>query len=103
MKIDIQIDGPTATIHLTGEITAQDRAAFEEVAAKALASGPQQVVVDLSRLDFMDSAGLGFLLILLKMGEEKGAAVALAQPRGDVKDQLELARFNLLFDIRDSA
>lgn len=89
-------------LRLQGEVTAPDRAAFEAVAGQTLEPGPERVVVDLSELDYMDSAGLGFMLILLKMAEEKKASVTLAGPRGEVKEQLELARFNLLFPISES-
>lgn len=101
MKFEIETEGHRVTIHLIGEVTAPDRTTFETVAAQALDIDPQAVVVDLSRLEFMDSAGLGFLLILLKMAEERSATVSLAGPRGEVKEQLELARFNLLFPIAD--
>lgn len=102
MQYQIQPKGQQAVLRLLGEVTAPDRSAFEAVASRVLEGGPKTVAVDLSELVYMDSAGLGFLLILLKMAEEKGASVVLAGPRGEVKEQLELARFNLLFPISES-
>jgi anti-sigma B factor antagonist len=101
VKFETRNEGRHAVISLIGEITAPDRSAFESAAEEVLATAPRTVVVDMSRLDFMDSAGLGFLLVLLKMAEEKDATVSLSGPRGEVKEQLELARFNLLFPLVD--
>lgn len=102
MQYEIKAEGDKAVIGLIGEITAPDRVEFEGVCTRVLEAAPNKVVVDLARLQYMDSAGLGFLLILLKMAEEKSAGVVLAAAQGMVAEQLELARFNLLFTITDT-
>lgn len=80
-----------------------DRVAFTEAADAALEGGVTEVVADLAELEYMDSAGLGFLLMLLKAAEGKGASVTLTGVGGAVAEHLELARFNLLFPIEKAA
>ncbi len=59
----------------------------------------KQVVVDLGEVAFMDSAGLGSLVGLLKRLASRGGDVRLVRPRPSVKLVLEITRANKLFAI----
>ncbi|MGH8621639.1 MAG: STAS domain-containing protein [Burkholderiales bacterium] len=66
------------------------------------AAGRDQVVLDLSRLEYVSSAGLRVLMISAKeVRARKGRLVAVAlQPV--VREIFEISRFTLVFDIFDS-
>lgn len=91
-------------IRTDGEITVvtieQER--FDAVAAPAIKSDFQQMgpvnklVLDLSRVSFMDSTGLGALVSLLKtLGANGAMAVAGVQPA--VRMLFEMTRLDTLF------
>jgi anti-sigma B factor antagonist len=91
-------------IDTDGDITVVtvDRDRFDAVAAPGLKADFQQLgpvrklVLDLSRVSFMDSTGLGALVSLLKMLGGNGAmAVAGAQP--PVRKLFEMTRLDSLF------
>ncbi len=66
------------------------------------AAGGDQVVLDLSRLEYVSSAGLRVLMIAAKeVRTRKGRFVAVAlQPV--VREIFEISRFTLVFDLFDS-
>ncbi|MBO9376396.1 anti-sigma factor antagonist [Sphingomonas histidinilytica] len=91
-------------IDTDGDITVVtvDRDRFDAVAAPGLKAdfqrlGPvRKLVLDLSRVSFMDSTGLGALVSLLKMLGGNGAmAVAGVQP--PVRKLFEMTRLDSLF------
>jgi len=66
------------------------------------AAGRDQVVLDLSRLEYVSSAGLRVLMIAAKeVRPRKGRLVAVSlQPV--VQEIFEISRFTLVFDLFDS-
>ena len=64
-------------------------------------SGSRRHVIDLSQVEFIDSAGLGMLLLARDEGKRKNLDVCLRRPRGQVKRMLEVARFDTMFTIEE--
>lgn len=63
----------------------------------------RQIVVDLSGVGFLDSAGLGLLISLVKRAATRGGDVTLVQAQPQVKMVLEITRVNKIFSNRGSA
>ena len=62
-------------------------------------SGNSQII-DLSKVEFIDSAGLGLLLLLRENAEKKYNSITKRVPEdGQVQRKLEVARFNDLIPI----
>ncbi len=82
---DVQLDpaGATTRLILTGEI---DMTAADDVhrrAEEAVAGSPQAVLVDLSGVSFLDSAGVGVLVLLNNAARDRSIRVQLRPgPRG---------------------
>lgn len=100
MRYEVTQEGGEAVLHLRGELVLSDRDSFDGVAKEALKPGVAALVVDLSGLEYMDSAGLGMLLTLREQSENLGVNVALRGAGGEVRELLELARFDTLFELR---
>lgn len=98
MRYEISVNGNVATLALIDELTASDKNEFPSVIEKLFGKSAN-VVIDLSRLSYMDSAGLGFLLKLWQSGKEHSQEVSLKNPQGEVKELLELSDFGILFKI----
>lgn len=99
MKYEIIDDDGGPTLVLRDQLTFADREVFDTVIDKLLARQRRQAAVDLSALDYMDSAGLGMLLTLRDRAERAGAEVVLRRPRSEVRELLVLACFDTLFRI----
>jgi anti-sigma B factor antagonist len=99
VKYEIADEDAGPTLVLRDQLTFADREVFDTVIDKLLARKGRAVAVDLSGLDYMDSAGLGMLLTLRDHAERAGAQVRLRRPRAEVRELLELACFDSLFTI----
>ncbi len=54
---------------LTGLLDAFSEATFRKVLNKCLEDGPKNLILDLSKIDFVDSSGLGALVQLAKKAQ----------------------------------
>jgi anti-sigma B factor antagonist len=63
----------------------------------------RNVVVDMGGADFLDSAGLGALIALLKRVSERGGDMKLARMQKKVRMVFEITRAYKVFDIFDTA
>lgn len=72
------------------------REAYEDELLKPDVS---HLVVDLSEVQYIDSAALGLLLMLREKVQAAEKTLELRQPCGVVREVLEVAHFNRLFKI----
>jgi len=61
-----------------------------------------RLVLDIERISFICSSGLGGLAITLKNFREKGGDLKLVNPTGDVKEKLDITELNKQFEICES-
>lgn len=73
--------------------------AFKDQMRQAMAAGGSVVALDLSRVDFMDSSGLGALIAVLK-GMPHGRRLELQGLRPNVERVLRLTRMDSVFTVR---
>ncbi|MDK9724403.1 MAG: STAS domain-containing protein [Sterolibacteriaceae bacterium MAG5] len=59
-----------------------------------------EIVVDFTSTAYLDSAGLGLLLVLRDSARNAGKPVVLSRATGHVKKVLETAHFGKLFQFR---
>lgn len=60
------------------------------------------IILDLSKITFMDSSGLGILIAMLKKATEQGCDIKLAGLTKEVRLLFEITKTYKLFDILDS-
>jgi len=98
MNIDVSVAGDVLTMRLSGrfDFTTRDgfMARMDETVARAPAG---DIRVDLSGLDYIDSSGLGMLLMLRDKARKAERGVLLVGPRGQVREVLAGAQFERLF------
>jgi anti-sigma B factor antagonist len=95
-----QVDG-CAVVRAGGEIDARTVHAFHEVVAEAASLSPH-VVIDLAHVTFVDSSGLGGLILARKSARESGGSVSLVSPPAMVRRLLGSTRLHDVFAIFDS-
>jgi anti-sigma B factor antagonist len=62
-------------------------------------AGRKSVIMDLSEVGFMDSAGLGAMLSAFKKVRAEGGLFKIFGPNKDIKALFELVRMHRLFEI----
>ncbi|MBQ8358218.1 MAG: STAS domain-containing protein [Clostridia bacterium] len=87
-------------VYLYGEIDHHSAVALrEDLDALLLRERPQRLVLDLSRIEFMDSAGLGLLMGRYRLMKELGGVMAIERPNERVMKILRLAGMERFFEI----
>ena len=97
MKIEFDDNG--ARVSISGEFTFSDHAAFKAVADRVFEGKAWPIVIDLAKLEFIDSAGLGMLLIVRDEANKANRSLVLSGPKGQVKRMFEVTKFDTLFTV----
>ena len=91
----------TDVIRIEGRFDFAAHRDFREAVKAAIANDKaQEIQIDLAAADYLDSSALGMLLLSLENAKAAGKALALVRPAGAVKQVLEIANFQRLFEIR---
>ena len=103
MDITMEQHDGIGLVNLSGMLTSDTS---ESARARVQSWYEQQdcpnVVFDLSRLDFMDSTGLGVLMAILKMINEKNGQMRIASMQKKPSTLLSITRAYRVLDIYDT-
>ena len=99
MEIPVQRMGDVSVARVPVEdLDASNAADFKRDMAPVIDAG-QKVVLDLSRLRFVDSSGLGAFISLLRKLNAKGGDLKLCGMSKPVRAVFELVRMHRIFEI----
>lgn len=102
MKLQAEPDGTDLIIRVQGDrIDAAGAVPFKDQILQLAEGGAGRVVLDLSRVDFLDSSGLGALVAIRRM--LGGRALDLMAPTPPVMRVLRLTRMDMVFGIHPGA
>jgi anti-anti-sigma factor len=91
-------DGVTA-VAVSGRIDSTTSATLDDHLAALAAAGDHRIVMDLSGVDFISSAGLRVMLSLAKRTKQHHGALVLCGLSGPVREVFALAGFLPLFAV----
>jgi anti-sigma B factor antagonist len=95
---------PHAVISLRGRIAAFHTSALREQFDALLSDGTKYYVLDLTHVEFLDSAGLAVLVNLLKRAQQEGGDVQMILPKSEgARRILRLTRFDKVFTIVETS
>jgi anti-sigma B factor antagonist len=98
-RIETRLNGSVCTLRLYGEADLAVAEQILEVGAAALSEpGTTAVIVEMARLTFIDSTGLGALVGLRNLAMASNKTVQLAQPSERVKRVLDISGLATVFD-----
>ena len=99
MSVTSSICGDAQIVTVDAErIDAAMAIQFKEDMRTQTASGPDRVILDLTRVDFIDSSGLGAIVAAMKQ-LEAGRRLDLAGARPMVAKVFRLTRMDTVFDL----
>ena len=89
------------TLHVSNihELTAGVAADVKNQLRLRFTDGLMNIDFDCSSLDFVDSSGLGALISMQKLANERGGKLRLLSPKPGVIQVLELTRLHRVFEI----
>lgn len=100
MEYSQQIQGKTLSLIFSGELTFNDNQKVREIINLIDQHHIGTLTIDFSRVTFIDSAGLGMLLILKEELAKNKGLVLLHHAQGQVEKMFKVSKFDALFDMR---
>jgi anti-anti-sigma factor len=86
---------------LTGLLDAFSEATFRKQVSNCIDEGPTNIVLDLSKIDFVDSSGLGALVQLVKKAQTEGGSLQIVtNPR--ITQTVKLVRLEKFLSLQSS-
>lgn len=102
MKLESRTYADTLVVSPTGRLDHDNceafRAGLQPLLVQALASR-QRIVLDLSQLQYVSSAGLRCFMLAAKQTGTQGGKIVLAQLRPVVAEIFQISRFDMVFEI----
>ncbi len=99
MTFTQQINASGAVMALQGAFTFKDHHSFRALLDSLKNVAGRNHVLDLSGVDFLDSAALGMLLVADDETRSRGCHLTLQRPSSQIARLLELASMDTLFKI----
>ena len=99
MKVSSREVGRVTILDLNGKITiGKGDLILREAIDNALKEGKSRLLLNLEKVSYMDSAGIGELVACFKRVVEKKGIMKLVNPEGRVQDLLALTKLDEYFD-----
>ena len=100
MKLDLREKKGVAILDVVGQVTSGGGdAMLQEAIDTLVASGMTRILVNLSKVDFMDSAGVGELVASHRMVERFGGKLKVLSASPKVKSSLSTAKLLPIFEV----
>ncbi len=97
MQYVTSLEGRVLTLRLSGRLTYNDHALARAMMQDMVTSDAHEVVVDVTELTFIDSPGVGMLLIVQEELRRVDKAVRLVGAQGTVKRVFRAIRMDTIF------
>ncbi len=101
MDYAIDVKEQESVVRLRGRLTFNDHAKLRALIREMLQNKAKRQVLDLSALEFVDSAGIGMLLIAREEMSNADKQLVLRAATGQVKRVLTVAQLNKIVAIED--
>ena len=104
VKVTIQEVEGVSVVGLNGRIVlGEESGALREAVRDLLARGKKKVVLDMSNVTYIDSAGLGILVAAYVSAKTNGASIRLCALGQKFHEVLQITRLLTIFEVYDTA
>jgi len=97
----VRVEQEVAVVEVSGRIIGGEEASLLRERIKWLMHSTTNVILNLSGITFIDSAGLGVLVSMWTSSKSVGRVLKFASVRGKVKQVLDTTRLSGIFEIYD--
>ncbi len=102
LSLETRNHGDVIIVHCQGRIVYRDEAAALSNLVSEFLNGNGRVVLDLSGVSSIDSAGIGELAFLQTLAQSRRADLKCANPSPRVRELLDLTNLNSVLEIHPS-
>ena len=100
LKVNIDQDGSLATVRIIGSIVRDNQIQLRKELERLVSDGVTQLAIDLGRVDYIDSAGLGCCAFVQKLiSRHEAGSMAVFAPVKNVEKTWNLIRLDLLIPV----
>lgn len=100
MGVTYEQNGDCGIVHVEGPLMVSDTEQFRQSFGNWFATAKcQRVVVDMAKVDFLDSAGLGALVAAARLVRDKGGDLCFAALQKRARMVFEITRSYTVFDL----
>jgi anti-sigma B factor antagonist len=99
--IELDQDGPTAILRIEGDVTSASEADLMAAYGLAAANGATVVILDFSKLAYMNSGGIGLLVTLLVRAQRGGSRLVATGLSEHYRQIFALTRLDEAIEIHD--
>jgi len=93
--------GDVVSLNFKGRLDASSAAQAEQAVQEFLGSGGRKLLIDLTGLEYISSAGLRVILIASKGIKRNSGKLALCGLAGNVRDVLDISGLAALFSVAE--
>jgi anti-sigma B factor antagonist len=101
IQYEIHVLEPDVTVaSLTGQLNLGNRLMeFEHAIKKRIEDGSRKMVLDLTKLTYIDSAGLGMVATCAGIMAKAGGKLVVVSAGGKISQMFEITRLNRVIDV----
>ncbi len=103
MELKLNTSGKVKTIEISGKFDIESTEEFESIFAKVIDPNPAVVAIDMGRLDYIDSSGIGSLIKSLNVLKSKKGKLVLVGMKPMIQNVFKLAKLDMFFEILNPA
>lgn len=96
MNYTVRDQGGVREVDMKGQLTFKANDDFRAIIEGFERDGVTECVLNLGGLDFIDSAGLGLLVLANNAANRASARLMIRHPRGQVRDMIEISEFHTI-------
>lgn len=89
-------------LEVSGSVDASTAPAFQAEAMGRIGQGAKKMAIDVSKVEYMSSAGLRVLLMIFKALKAGGGAMCMLSPSPFVAEVLELSGFSGIMPVAEN-
>lgn len=99
IEVTTEQRGDALVVTPTGDIDLHRSPAFRERLKEVASSKPARLIVDLSRVPYMDSSGVATLVEAMQISRRQSTELVLCGLQDKVRSIFEIARLDMVFKI----
>ena len=99
LKLESEKQESQTTLSAAGRINSDTSAAFEKT-LRELIPGSKRVILDLTNINYIDSAGLGALVSAFMHARRANCDLEIANPKQQIQDLFNTSKLAVVFESR---
>ncbi len=102
MELKVRKSGNVYIIDIEGEMDLYNAFKLKELVGKMLEKGITMYIVNMEKVEYIDSSGIGALIYVSSALKKKSARLMITTVHGSVKKVIELTKLTGYFPMRDT-